>query len=143
MARWTIYLDANAFIRFLESDETQIANLFEMVAPGMARLYTSELTLAEVLVAPLREGDRKLIDAYEDFISTDETLTVVPVDRAILRWSAEIRATLGGKTPDAIHTATALANGCNIMVSSDQRLRLPASLRRVAVEDVDKVEAWQ
>ena len=29
------------------------------------------------------------------------------------------------------------------MLSSDQRLRLPASLRRVAVEDVDKVEAWQ
>lgn len=142
MPRWTVYLDTNAFIRFMESEETHVINLFEMAGPGIVDLYTSELTLAEVLVSPLRDDDQKLVDAYDDFIGSDETLTVVPISRNILRQSADLRAKLGGKTPDSIHVATALASSCDVFVSSDQRLRLPDGLVRIPIDKAGSTESW-
>lgn len=134
-----IYLDANAIIRFIESKEDQITALVLQAAAGKTHLFTSELTLAEVLVIPLREGDGRLAEGYEELLQSDDTLTVVPIDRPILRRSAELRARLGGKGHDAIHCATAEISGCGVIISSDRRLRLPEGLRRVAVEDADEV----
>ncbi|WP_158875258.1 type II toxin-antitoxin system VapC family toxin [Antarcticirhabdus aurantiaca] len=135
----SIYLDANAIIRFVESQESSITALFGRAAAGEFRLVTSEMTLAECLVVPMRDRDVRLIAGYEGFLQSDETMTVVPVDRAVLRRSAELRARLGGKTPDAIHCATAELLSCGIVVSSDKRLRLPDGLRRVDVEDASLI----
>ena len=142
MPRRTVYLDTNAFIRFMESEDAHVINLFEQARPGIVELYTSELTLAEGLVSPLRDDDQKLVDAYDDFISGDETLTVVAISRDILRQSAGLRAELGGKTPEPIHVAAALASGCDVFVSSDQRLRLPDGLVRIPTEPAGSMDTW-
>ncbi|MEX6508789.1 type II toxin-antitoxin system VapC family toxin [Jiella sp. M17.18] len=142
MARWTVYLDSNALISFVEVDDDPVIRLFDVVEPGMAKLFTSELSLSEVLVGPLRDGDHSLVAAYEEFLISDESLTVLPIDRAVLRDAARLRAAFGGKTPDAIHVATAIASNCNVIVSSDQRLRMPKAISRIAVEDVGDWEKW-
>lgn len=134
-----VYLDSNAIIRFAESDEEQIANLYQYASGRNLSLFTSELTLAEVLVAPIREKDDELATAYKIFLRSDPILKVVPVDRPVLERSAELRARYGGKGPDAIHCATADLCGCEVMVSSDKRLRLPEGILRVAVEEADTI----
>ena len=130
------YLDTNAIIRFVESEDEGLLFLFEKAASGQLRLITSELTLAEVLVSPLKEGDAKPAEIYEEFLTDGTSLEVRPVDRATLRKSAQIRATLGNKGPDAIHIATALLADCSILVSSDQRLRLPSGLAQVGLDHI-------
>lgn len=138
--RRNVYLDANAIIRFSESEETQMAALYEKAVEKRLQLYTSELTLAEVLVLPIRDGDHELVEAYKAFLRSDPTLNVVPVTRAVLQQSAELRAVHGGKGPDAIHCATAVLCGCTIVVSSDRRLRMPRGLVRIDVEEADTIE---
>ena len=64
------------------------------------------------------------------------------IDRAVLRRSAEIRATLGNKGADAIHIATALLADCSILLSSDQRLRLPSSLTQIELNHVRDHDRW-
>ncbi|MBO0905759.1 type II toxin-antitoxin system VapC family toxin [Jiella sonneratiae] len=142
MPRWRVYLDANALISFVENDHDTVVRVFEMVKPGLAELFTSELTLSEVLVGPLRQGDDALVATYDEFLVSDETLTVVPITRDILREAAELRAAIGNKTPDAIHVATAVARNCNVIVSSDERLRVPASAKRISANDVGDMDQW-
>ena len=96
-------------------------------------IVTSELTLAELLVEPLRAGDRLRIAAYETLLTTHEAINVVSVDRPILTGAAHIRAAHSStKLPDAIHIATAELAGCQIVLSADRRLPLRPALRRVS-----------
>ncbi len=39
--------------------------------------------------------------------------------------AARYRSVLGIKLPDAIHVATALAAHCDVLLSNDQKLRVP------------------
>jgi predicted nucleic acid-binding protein len=137
------YLDANAIIRFVEGDDDGLLFLLENAAADLLQLYTSEFTLSEVLVGPLKQNEPDLIDLYEDFVTSDEFLTVVVVDRTVLRRSAEIRATLGNKGPDAIHVATAVSSGCTIFISSDERIKLPPELRQIRIDDVHNLDEWR
>jgi predicted nucleic acid-binding protein len=136
------YLDANAVIRFVESEDDGLLFLFEQAAAGLLQLVTSELTLAEVLVGPLKDGDQKLANIYEEFLASGEALEIRPVDRSVLRGSAEIRATLGNKGPDAIHIATALLTECSLFSSSDRRLRLPANLKQIEITHIREMDKW-
>ncbi|ODT52424.1 MAG: hypothetical protein ABS59_09035 [Methylobacterium sp. SCN 67-24] len=133
------YLDANAIIQFIEVDGTPFASLMRHVEAGALYLFTSELTLAEVLVKPLRDELVALIELYERLLTGSEKLAVLPVTRAVLRSSAEVRANAGNKGPDAIHIATALSASCNLFISSDARLRLPSSMTRL---DIDAAAVW-
>jgi len=132
-----IYLDTNFVIRFVESEDFALLRVIEHAGAGLLDLFTSELTLAEVLVGPLKANDAKLAAQYEEFLTTDEVLEVVPIDRAILLESARIRALYGGRTPDAIHCATALHTECTGLLSSDAGFRMPPGLTRIALENVE------
>lgn len=143
MTRTThIYLDSNAIIRFIEGGDDGFLLLIEQASASLAHLCTSEFTLAEVLVGAVKSRKPELAALYEDFLVSDEALTVVPVDRDILRRSAEIRALLGNKGPDAIHVATALSASCTVFVSSDKRVRLPDGIRRVSIEEIANLDDW-
>ena len=63
------YLDANAIIRFIESDDDEICCICSIAGRSIShsRLVTSEFTLAEVLVVPLNAGQSSnLVRIYED-----------------------------------------------------------------------------
>ena len=47
----------------------------------------------------------------------------LPITRQILEAAAQVRATFGLKTPDAIHAATALIEGCTLFVTTDAAFR--------------------
>ena len=132
-----IYLDTNFFIKFVESEDTRLLRIIEGAGLGLFELFTSEFTIAEVLVGPLKAGDKMLATYYEEFLTTDDVLQVVPVDRVTLRETASIRARHGIRTPDAIHCATALGAECTVFLSSDARLAMPPGLVRVALENIN------
>lgn len=132
----SVYLDANALIRFVETPDELFDTLLDLIRDGGHRLCTSEFTLAEVMVMPLRTGNTELQSIYETLFADGGELDILPVDRAVLRRSAELRADLGNRAPDAIHVATAVLAGCTTFISSDQRIRLPAGTRRFDAEAV-------
>lgn len=139
-----LYWDANAFIRMVEDDDAvaqQLGRMIEQANGGRLAIVTSELTLAELLVDPLRQGDNELLDAYRDLFDPDGNVEVAAVDRNVLLATAEIRALHGAtKLPDAIHLATAELSACSHFVSADRRLPPRPLLRRVPL-DVDTLNA--
>ncbi len=137
-----LYVDTNILIYAVEGARPEALALLEAVDAGVIAVVTSELTLAEVLVAPLRNGQQDIAATYEALLGCDESgrLDVVPVSRTVLMESARLRATVGGKLPDAIHVATALTEGCGFLLTEDRLLVVPDNLRKLTLEDLTEGE---
>jgi predicted nucleic acid-binding protein len=97
--------------------------LWDALDNGAARLVSSELTLLEVLVKPLRDANASLVNLYRDVLLHTHGLTCLPITRAVLEAAANLRSRHGLKTPDAIHAASALSVGCTLFVTNDARFR--------------------
>ena len=118
-----VYLDTNFFIYTLENfapAAAAVAKLGEMIQNGELLAYTSELTLAEVLVVPVRQGDQRLIDLYSDLVTTRDGLSVIPVTRDVWIQAAAERASTAFKLPDAVHIATARRTACEAFLTNDR-----------------------
>lgn len=127
-----VALDTAAFIYFIEESPSflsAIKPVFAAADAGSLNLVTSALTLLEVLVVPLRAGDKVLAARYERILTNSRGLTVVDLSRDLLRHAASLRATTGIKTPDAIQVAAALATGCATFLTNDRRLPAMPDLR--------------
>jgi len=133
-----VYLDANVFIYALESQGpfTRAAQLvLTNVCNRTSVALTSELTLTEVLVIPLRTNNKAAIALYEAFLTDVSKIELLPVTRTVLRLAAELRATNGTKLPDAIHIASALDNRCSTFISQDKRIKAPSILAVFALSE--------
>lgn len=139
-----VYLDANALIGYAE-DHPIFGPILEAVFKSLlndsVELVTSELTVAEVLVAPLRDKNDGLVRAYEEITQSRRNFHLVPVSLAILKQSARLRSELGLKLPDAIHVATAVSSSCHIFLSEDTRLKVPPTLTICRIADLPAEEA--
>jgi predicted nucleic acid-binding protein len=121
----TVYLDTNIFIYAVEDLAglgTKLRTLFARFDSGELHAVTSELSLAELLVKPIREGDSSARQTYERMLQSTPSLTVVPVNRGILVEAARLRATTSLKLPDAIHVATAFNSACTTFLTNDMSL---------------------
>lgn len=132
----TVYLDTNPIIYLTEGNaafKASITNLFAEFERAEARLITSELTLTEALVLPLRQGDVELVAVYERLF--DELIEALPVSREVLIMAARLRAdTSTLRTPDAIHLATAMLANADAFLSSDQGIKtVPGSMHLLRV----------
>ena len=125
-----IYLDANVMIAAIERKEPGAEALLGALERQECVGTTSELTLAEVLSGPLARHETAPLAAYEALFAQGSALQVLPITRAILRRAAGLR---GMDLPDAIHVATAISVGCDVIASDDQHLRLPAMIERVSL----------
>jgi predicted nucleic acid-binding protein len=121
-----VYLDANIIIYAVEGFALyldQIRALLTAVNAGEVVAVTSELTLAEVLVKPLKDQQPALQQAYQTFLTPTPELEVVPISLTVLLEAARLRATTKLKLPDAIHLATALHSQCDAFLTNDDLFR--------------------
>jgi predicted nucleic acid-binding protein len=127
-------VDSAVFIYFIEDDPQYapiVRPLFEQADRSERQLVTSALTLLEVLVVPLRAGDRQLAERYENLLTRGRGLRLVDITRAQLEAAASLRAVTGARTPDALQLAAAISAGCKTFVTNDRRLPAVPGLRVV------------
>ncbi|MDF5727568.1 MAG: hypothetical protein PUP92_05895 [Rhizonema sp. PD38] len=63
---------------------------------------TSVVTIPEVLVYPLRQGNAALAQQYRDILFNSQGLTTMEVVPVIAEIAAQLRADYNLRTPDAI-----------------------------------------
>jgi predicted nucleic acid-binding protein len=132
-------VDTCVFIYFIESDPTWlpvVRPLFAAAGVGEASLVTSSLTLLEVLVIPYRSGDLALAERYEALLSRGRGLSLVEMDRPILKAAAQLRARYRLKTPDSLQIAAALASRCTSFVTNDRKIPDIPGLRIVQLSEL-------
>jgi len=135
-----VYLDANSLIYTVEKHATYGPLLEPLWLAAQAKTFeviTSEISLLECFVVPLKRGDTGLVRDYERALLGTE-MRLLPITQSILRDAAQLRATSSLKTPDAIHAANAKQAGCALFVTNDARFRSVSGLNVVILDDLLK-----
>lgn len=127
-----IYLDVNIWIYALEQHPVYsqaLTELFQQADQKLLTVVTSELSLAEALVKPMRDQDVNRQTTYRQFLSSRSNLRVIPVQRTVLIEAArQCAASNSLKLPDAIHVATAVILKCTTLLTNDHKFKsLPNS----------------
>lgn len=133
-----IYIDTAPLIYTTERHEDYasiLEPLWESAKLGEIEVVTSDLTLLEVLVLPIRDKDDELIETYEQILNNAQ-IVLLGISTPIIREAARLRALQNFKTPDAIHAATALLSNCDYLVSNDTGFRRLAGIDVTILSDL-------
>ncbi len=133
-----VYVDTQILIYSVEKHEPYwsiLRPMWQRSATDEIQLISSELALLETLVAPLKNANFVLINAYETLLMSTE-MQLMPITRVILREAAQMRAQKNLKTPDAIHAATAITHNCSIFLTNDYGFRRVANLPLIVLNDI-------
>ena len=125
-----IGLDTAPLIYFIEENPNYLDvtdAFFEAMFRSEFGVITSVLTITEVLVYPLRQGNTVLAQQYREILFNSQGLTAIEVLPDIAENAAQLRADYNLRTPDAIQMATAIRAGASFFLTNDARLSsLPA-----------------
>jgi predicted nucleic acid-binding protein len=116
-----VYIDTSCIIYSVERH----ADYYPLLLPlwiaaksGEIQIVSSQLTIMESLTGPLRSGNPLAVEEYEELFR-ESYIRFYAVSESILRDAATLRARTSLRTPDAIHGATALQVGANLLVTND------------------------
>lgn len=121
-----IALDTNIFIYALNNNpKFPIAvELIKHLPYSNHRIYTSTITLTEIVVPLYIKDKPERISKYIDFVSGYGRTMILDVDQSIAIKAAEMRAVYRLKTPDAIQLATALVCKADVFITADQGYKI-------------------
>jgi len=118
-----IFWDTNLFIYLIEDfgdlSERVVGLRKRMIERG-DELYTSALTLGEILIKPFEAGNEALARRYESVLLRGAVL--VPFDDEPARIYATIRKDRAIRPPDAIQLACASHARVDLFITNDERL---------------------
>ena len=118
-----IFWDTNLFIYLIEDYgdlSERVVALRKRMLSRSDQLYTSALTLGEVLVKPAEGGNEDLRQQYEAAIATGAI--VIPFNVEAARIYATVRQDRDIRPPDAIQLASAAHARVDLFITNDDRL---------------------
>ena len=134
----TVALDTAALIYYVEAHPTYcslVEPIIEAIDKTDVTGITSTITLLEVLVLPLREGDSVLAREYRSIL-LHSNLRLVSLTHNIAERAAEIRARHNLRTPDSIQVATAILNNADILIANDKKWKRITEVNVVILDEI-------
>jgi predicted nucleic acid-binding protein len=119
-----IFWDTNLFIYLFEDYgglSEQVETLRRRMIARGDQLFSSALTLGEVLVKPSEKGDERLKQSYWEALT--QAATLLAFDRDAAMHYATIRKDRSVKAPDAIQLACAAQARIDLFITNDDHLK--------------------
>jgi predicted nucleic acid-binding protein len=119
-----VFLDTNILIYLMEDAGALGDAAYELLQRLAVRrdlIYTSTMTLGEVLTQPLSKGHAGLMQEYEKRL-TSPGVHLMSFDVEAARIYARVRQDRTIKAPDAVQLSVAAASKCDLFVTNDDRL---------------------
>lgn len=133
-----VFLDTAPLIYFIEKSSRYLDTVKPVIAlidSQQAKGMTSTITLLEVLVLPLREGNKKLAEKHKTILLSSSDLETCEITNAISERAATIRAKYGFRTPDSIQLATAIVRKADYFLTNDTALKQTKEIKVIVLED--------
>lgn len=136
----TVFLDTAPLIYFIEGHskyQESLNQIFSANDRGEFNFITSSMTLLEVLVKPLREGELMLADRYKNILTTAAGIEIIEINNVLSVKAAELRAKYNLRTPDAIQIATAIENNAAYFLTNDIRIKQVLEISSVLLSEFE------
>lgn len=133
-------LDTAPIIYFVEAHphyDARVTAVFQRISDGVLQANPSVITLSEVLVQPLLQGQALLVQQYRDLLLHSANFQMLPIDATLAEQAADLRARYRLRTPDALQVATAVAAGCQAFLTNDIALRRVTELRVLVLDELE------
>jgi predicted nucleic acid-binding protein len=134
-----VFLDTAPLIYFIEGHSAYqpiLSRLFDFNDKGNFSFVTSSVTLLEVLVKPLREGQIAIAKQYRDILTTASGIEIFDVTSPIAEQAAKLRAKYNVRTPDSIQLATCIELGAEYFLTNDDKLKVVSEVMVVTVGEL-------
>ncbi len=137
-----IYLDTCIWIYLLEGYaeySSQLKELSTYIQDTNTQIYTSDLTLSEILVKPFQLARKDLQDLYKNIFCNSKLVNCISINQEILIKAASIKAEYKFKLPDAIHLSSAFSNLCIYFITNDIQLQKYPDVKVVLIDELYKI----
>ena len=117
------FWDTNLFIYLFEDFggfSSQVTTLRSRMLTRGDELFTSAVTLGEILVKPMQMGDTKAVAYYQKLLTT--AAVVLPFEEKAAVVYARLRGDRSLRPPDAMQLACAASAGVDLFITNDARL---------------------
>ncbi len=134
-----VFLDTAPLIYFIEGHSTYqtiLSRLFDLNDKGGFSFITSTITLLEVLVKPLREGQTAIAKQYRNILTTASGIEIFDVTSTIAENAANLRAKYNLKTANAMQLATCVEVTADYFLTNDNRLKMVGETNVVTVAEL-------
>lgn len=135
-----LYVDSAPLIYYVEEHIAyvdQMEYILNIVDKNSIEVVSSVLTLAEVLVLPVRTGAYQVAQLYRAILMNRETCTLAVISENIAIEAASIRARYRINTPDALHIASAIEFRCDAFLTNDHKLRAVQELNVLVLDELE------
>lgn len=136
-----VFLDTAPLIYFIEGHseyQQKLKELFQLNDEEKIKFFTSNITLLEVLVKPLRMKENKIADKYKSILINAKGLDIFDVTISVSIKAAELRAQYNVRTPDAIQLATAIDQNAHYFLTNDHRLKPVKEINIITLDELNK-----
>ena len=134
----SVFLDTAPLVYFIEKHpryhgiiKPVISQIDSLETKGLA----STITLLEVLLHPLRDGNEKLANKYKTILLFSRGLDTYEISHDISERAALLRSRFGIKTPDAIQLATATHHKADYFLTNDAALKKVKGIKILVLDD--------
>lgn len=139
LTRWNfVLLDSVVIIYGFEGNP----NYVELVKPVFAALHqgtlgilTTPITMAEIIVHPLRLKKAELVEQYRHFLMEGPGVEFSAIDHEIGLKAEELRAKYRFALPDSLQLAAGIVHDCDHFITNDRQLHSCRDIQVVVLDD--------
>lgn len=135
-----LFVDSAPVIYFVEKHPRYfpiVRLVFEQLENGLFVAVTSPITLAECLVGSIKRELEELTQAFCDLIVHHRRVNFVPLDAAVAKSAAELRARYNLTLLDAFQVAVALKAGCDALLTNDAIFKRVQELKILLLDELE------
>ena len=134
-----IMCDTAPIIYFIEEHKIYgpIADAFfkKIMDSAEHHVFSSVITLIEVLTRPLKQSRNDIVEKYRDFLLNSHNFHLHQIDAMIAEKAAELRSRYSIKTPDAIQLAVGIENDATLFLTNDKDLKKVNEITVLVLDD--------
>ena len=135
-----IGFDTSPIIYFVEASpayDSIVTDIFQRIDGGQVFGITSSISICEVLIAPIRDGNDELHAAYKDLLINSSHFETTPITADTAELAALLRARYKLRTPDALQIASAIESNCEVFLTNDLALKRVTEIRVLVLDELE------
>lgn len=135
----SVFIDTAPIIYYIEAHQDYGPLMKEVLAyfqSGKHPVFTSVITITEVLPKPVSSGHKELVNKFMNFFSDGENVILLEISSKIAEKAGQLRGKYNSlKTMDAIQIAAALNTGADAFITNDVKLKQVKDVKVIVLND--------